>query len=199
MILVKSFPTKNLCYQSISFVLTYIIFYGKVLFERNIEMLEYQIKYSKIKNIYIQIKNGQVIIKAPKRVSKKEIEKLIEQKAEWIKKSLEKEKQKQSKQALYTKEEFKQIVTSNAKELINETGLIPNKITIKEIKYAWGSCSSKKNITINLELIKYSSKAIRYVILHELCHIKHMNHSKEFWKLVEKYMPEYKKIQKEFK
>lgn len=77
--------------------------------------------------------------------------------------------QKQSKQALYTKEEFKQIVTSNAKELINETGLIPNKITIKEIKYAWGSCSSKKNITINLELIKYSEKAIRYVILHELC------------------------------
>ena len=163
--------------------------------------IEYQIKYSKIKNIYIQIKNGQIIIKAPKRVSKKEIEKLIEQKAEWIKKSLEKEKekQKQSKQALYTKEEFKQIVTSNAKELINETGLIPNKITIKEIKYAWGSCSSKKNITINLELIKYSEKAIRYVILHELCHIKHMNHSKEFWKLIEKYMPEYKEIQKEFK
>ena len=119
--------------------------------------IEYQIKYSKIKNIYIQIKNGQVIIKAPKRVSKKQIEKLI-----------------------------------------NETGLIPNKITIKEIKYAWGSCSSKKNITINLELIKYSQKAIRYVILHELCHIKHMNHSKEFWKLVEKYMPEYKEIQKEF-
>ena len=143
-------------------------------------MLEYQIKYSKIKNIYIQIKNGQVIIKAPKRVSKKEIEKLIEQKAEWIQKSLEKEKQKQSKQALYTKDEF-------------------NKITIKEIKYAWGSCSSKKNITINLELIKYSEKAIRYVILHELCHIKHMNHSKEFWKLIEKYMPEYKEIQKEFK
>ena len=54
--------------------------------------IEYQIKYSKIKNIYIQIKNGQAIIKAPKRVSKKEIEKLIEQKAEWIKKSLEKEK-----------------------------------------------------------------------------------------------------------
>lgn len=159
--------------------------------------IEYQIKYSKIKNIYIQIKNGQVIIKAPKRVSKKEIEKLIEQKVEWIQKSLEKEKQ--SKQAIYTKDEFKQIVTSNAKELINETGLIPNKITIKEIKYAWGSCSSKKNITINLELIKYSQKAIRYVILHELCHIKHMNRSKEFWKLVEKYMPEYKEIQKEFK
>ena len=162
-------------------------------------MLEYQIKYSKIKNIYIQIKEGQVIVKAPKRVSKKEIEKLIEQKAEWIQKSLEKEKQKQIKQPLYTREQFKQIVESNANELIKETDLIPNKITIKQIKYAWGSCSSKKNITINLELIKYSEKAIRYVILHELSHIKYMNHSKDFWNLVKKYMPEYKEIQKEFK
>ena len=163
------------------------------------ENIEYQIKYLKIKNIYIQIKDGQVIIKAPKKVSKKEIEKLIEQKSKWIQKSLEKENKKQSKQPLYTKEQFKQIVTAKAKELIKETGLTPNKITIKQIKYAWGSCSSKKNITINLELIKYSEKAIKYVILHELCHIKHMNHSKEFWELVEKYMPEYKEIQKEFK
>ena len=162
-------------------------------------MLEYEIIYSKIKNVYIQIKEGMVIVKAPRKVSKKEIEKIIEQKSDWIRKTLEKEIKKQEKEPLYTKEKFKEIIENNANELIQETGLRPNKITIKEIKYAWGSCSSKKNITINLELIKYSQKAIRYVILHELCHIKHMNHSKEFWKLVEKYMPEYKEIQKEFK
>lgn len=50
------------------------------------EIPEYEIKYSKIKNIYIQIKNGKIIVKAPKRISKKEIEKIIEQKSEWIKK-----------------------------------------------------------------------------------------------------------------
>ena len=162
-------------------------------------ILNYEIKYSKIKNIYIQIKDGRVIVKAPKRVNKKEIEKIIQQKSEWIQKSIEKEKKKQEKEPRYKKEEFKNIVEKNANELIKETGLVPNKITIKQIKYAWGSCTSKKNITINLELIKYSQQAIRYVILHELCHIKHMNHSKEFWNLVEKYMPEYKKIKKEFK
>ena len=48
------------------------------------ENIEYQIKYSKIKNIYIQIKNGKITVKAPKRVSKKEIEKIVEQKTEWI-------------------------------------------------------------------------------------------------------------------
>ena len=161
--------------------------------------LEYEIKYSKIKNIYIQIKDGRVIVKAPRRVSKKEIEKILEQKSEWIQKAVEKETKKQEKKPLYTKEEFKEIVEKNANELIKQTGLVPNKITIKKIKYAWGSCSSKKNITINLELIKYSEQAIRYVILHEICHIKYMNHSKDFWNLVEKYMPDYKQVKKEFK
>ena len=165
----------------------------------NNTILEYEIKYSKIKNIYIQIKNGKIIIKAPKRISKKEIEKIVEQKSEWIQKTLEKESKKQKKKELYTKEEFKKIIEKNANELIEETGLKPNKITIKQIKYAWGSCSSKKNITLNLELIKYSQQAIRYVILHELCHLKYMNNSKDFWNLVEKYMPNYKQVKKEFK
>ena len=161
--------------------------------------LEYKIKYSKIKNIYIQIKDGKVIIKVPRSVSKKEIEKILEQKSEWIQKAVEKETKKQEKKPLYTKEEFKEIVEKNASELVKQTGLVPNKITIKKIKYAWGSCSNKKNITINLELIKYSEQAIRYVILHEFCHIKYMNHSKDFWNLVEKYMPDYKQVKKEFK
>lgn len=161
--------------------------------------LEYEVKYSKIKNIYIQIKDGKVIVKAPRRVSKKEIEKILEQKSEWIQNTIEKETRKQEKKPLYRKEEFKEIVEKYVNELVKQTGLVPNKITIKQIKYAWGSCSSKKNITINLELIKYSEQAIRYVILHEFCHIKYMNHSKDFWNLVEKYMPDYKQVKKEFK
>lgn len=165
----------------------------------NNKKIEYKIKYSKIKNIYIQIKNGKVIIKAPKWISKKEIEKIIEQKEDWIQKILERENKKQEKKPQYTKEEFKQIVEKNANELIKITGLNPNKIRIRNIKYAWGTCSINKNITINYNLIKYSEQAIRYVILHELCHLKYMNHSKEFWSLVFKYMPDYKQIKKEFK
>lgn len=160
-------------------------------------MIQYEVKYSKIKNVYIQIKDGKVIIKAPKRITKKELEKIIEKKTEWINKNLE--KSKKEKNTLYTEEQFKQIVEKNANELIQLTGLIPNKIRIRKIKYAWGSCSQNKNITINYNLIKYSEKAIKYVILHELCHLKYMNHSKDFWNLVEKYMPEYKKFKKEFK
>ena len=89
----------------------------------NNKIPEYEIKYSKIKNIYIQIKNGKVIVKSPKRISKKEIEKIIEQKSEWIQKIIEKENKKQEKKELYTKEEFKEIIEKNANELIHETGV----------------------------------------------------------------------------
>ena len=163
------------------------------------EEIQYEITYSKIKNVYIQVKEGKVIIKAPKRITKKELEKIIENKKEWIKKSLEKSKQKQEKINKYTDEELKKIVEKQANALIKETGLIPNKIRIRDIKYAWGTCSAKKNITINYKLIKYSEQAIKYVILHELCHLKYMNHSKEFWGLVERYMQNYKEIKREFK
>lgn len=162
-------------------------------------MVKYEIIYSKIKNVYIQIKEGKVIIKAPKRISKKELEKIINKKLKWIEENLEKSKQKQERKPLYTEETFKQIVEKNINELIKVTGLVPNKVRIRDIKYAWGTCSANRNITINLKLIKYSEEVIRYVILHELCHLKYMNHSKQFWELVQNYMENYKDIKKELK
>ena len=138
--------------------------------------MEYKIIYSKIKNVYIHIKNGEVIVKAPRRVSKKEIDEIVNSKEDWIKKTLAKTKIKIEKEKLYTDEEFKTIVEETANELIRETGLIPNKVRIS-----------------------YSKDVIKYVILHELCHIKYMNHSKAFWDLVANYMPNYKEIKKEFK
>ena len=76
---------------------------------------------------------------------------------------------------------------------------MPNKVRIKDIKYAWGSCSSKRNITINLKLATKEEKVIEYVVLHEMCHIREMNHSKKFWDLVEKNMNDYKIYKKELK
>ena len=111
--------------------------------------MEYKIVYSRIKNIYIQIKDGEVIVKAPKRVSKKEIDKIVKEKETWIKKTLEKSEKKDNKEKLYTDEEFRVIVEKTANELIKETGLVPNKVRIRDIKYAWGSCSANKNITIS--------------------------------------------------
>ena len=79
------------------------------------------------------------------------------------------------------------------------TGLAPDEYNIKKLKSVWGKCSSSKKITINQDLMMYSRHAIEYVVLHEFCHLKFMNHSKNFWGLVEKYMPDYKEAEKELK
>lgn len=163
------------------------------------ELPNYILIRSNIKNVYLHIKDGQLVIKAPNKISKKDIDEIVLKKAKWINDNLKKVKLKEEKEDLYTKEEFVQIVQNTVRNMSNLTGLYPQKCTIKNIKYAWGSCSSKRNISLNSNLIKYSKQAIQYVVLHELCHIKYMNHSKDFWNLVEKYMPNYKEVKKEFK
>lgn len=65
-------------------------------------------------------------------------------------------------------------------------------LRLKSQKTRWGSCSNKQNINLNWLLIKTPLEIIDYVILHECCHLIHMNHSKDFWNLVQKFMPDYK-------
>lgn len=73
--------------------------------------------------------------------------------------------------------------------------LYPVKVTLKSMTASWGRCSSDKNISINYKLITYSKECCDYVCIHELSHLVHMNHSREFWKLVSKYCPNYNEIQ----
>lgn len=163
------------------------------------EKIPYILIKENIKNLYIQIKDGKVIVKAPRNFSQKQIEAIIREKQAWIEKNLQKSIKRQEREDKYSQEEFIKIVEETAKELISITGLKPNRVKLRQINYAWGSCSSKKNITISKKLIYYSKHAIRYVILHELCHLKYMNHRKEFWNLIETYMPDYKDAKKELR
>ena len=163
------------------------------------EEIEYEIVRKKIKNMYITIKEQKAVVTAPPNIAEYEIEKMVYKKASWIYKNIQKNMRKQEKPDLYTEEEFISLVTNLTKELMQETGLRPRKMRVRDIKYAWGSCSSMNHVTINKKLIKYDEQSIRYVILHELCHTKHMNHSKKFWDLVETYMPNYKEVRKSLK
>lgn len=69
-------------------------------------------------------------------------------------------------------------------------------LKIRNMKSRWGVCNKKGYITLNSNLIKYNISEIDYVIIHELSHYVHFNHSKEFWKTVSKYYPNYKKSKK---
>jgi len=90
---------------------------------------------------------------------------------------------------------YKEILDSWIKNI----GVKPNKIKIKKMKSAWGICYSNKNITLNLKLIHLKRDLIEYVIVHELCHLHIMNHSKEFWNLVERFIPDYMEKRKSLK
>ena len=74
-----------------------------------------------------------------------------------------------------------------------------NMVRIKNVKTIWGSCSSKKNLNFNFKLFFLPEALIDYVFVHELAHLKHMNHSKVFWSEVEKQIPDYKKRREELK
>ena len=71
-------------------------------------------------------------------------------------------------------------------------GVKPNEIKVINSKAKWGMCDNKSNIYINYKLAMLSVEIIEYVIVHELCHIKQLNHSKQFWKEVSFYLPNYK-------
>ena len=75
-------------------------------------------------------------------------------------------------------------------------GVTYGKISIRDQKTRWGSCSSEGNLSFNWRLILAPPDVLDYVVIHELCHRKEMNHSKEFWALVESLMPEYKERRK---
>ena len=70
-------------------------------------------------------------------------------------------------------------------------GVKYNSLTIKDVKSRWGSCSSKGNINLDIKLMLLPPELIDYIVLHEVCHLKEMNHSKSYWTLVEYYMDDY--------
>ena len=159
------------------------------------ERIEYTLVKSKIKNMYIHIKDGKVIVKAPVKLKDKYIQDFINKKSKWIYNKLNENKTKSNKEEKINPKDIdrlEKIVKESVKKYSIILEVAPQKVRIKRIKYAWGSCSSKKNITINMNLAKKDKEVIEYVVLHEMCHLIHMNHSKDFWFLVEKHMPQYK-------
>ena len=100
---------------------------------------------------------------------------------------------------LWLKHKAKLYLPERVKELSERSGFSYKKITIRSQKTRWGSCSAKGGLSFNYRLMKFRKEAIDYVIIHELCHLKEMNHSKKFWDLVEGFCPDYVNLKKELK
>lgn len=74
-----------------------------------------------------------------------------------------------------------------------------NRVSVKNQKTRWGSCSRKGNLNFNYKIVHLPQDQLDYLIVHELCHLKEMNHGRGFWELVSKTIPDYKKLRKELK
>ena len=164
--------------------------------------ISYQIIRSSRKTMSLEIKaDGSVVIRAPLRLSETKIQKFVEEKQEWILKNLEKiqkrDAQKENVQKLSALE--RQHLQNKACVVIprrvayyaEKLGVSYGKITLRQQKTRWGSCSSEKNLNFNWKLILAPPEVLDYVVVHELCHLKEMNHSKAFWDEVWNVMPEY--------
>ena len=86
------------------------------------------------------------------------------------------------------------VLSEQVHRLGQETQLMPAAITIRGQKTRWGSCSSRKTLSLNRSLIFLPPPLVRYLIIHELCHLVHLNHSQRFWHLVQRFEPDYEKL-----
>ncbi len=165
--------------------------------------MEYEIIRSKRRTLCLQIKrNGSVIVRAPFKTSERVIDDFVNKHTDWINKKLISVKSKKEYEA--TDKETVEKLKRQAKEFIlprvsyfsKIMGVFPERVSINSAKTRFGSCSSKKSLNFSYRLVFYPPEAIDYVCVHELAHLTEMNHSKKFWAIVEKYLPDYKERKK---
>ncbi|MBQ5870073.1 MAG: M48 family metallopeptidase [Lachnospiraceae bacterium] len=168
--------------------------------------MQVRIIKSKRKTLSIEVKTDEVLVRAPQRMTNQQIHVFLEQKREWIEKHqkiLQAQAEMVKREPLYTEEDIKefankamQIIPKKVEHYAKMVGVDYGRITIRNQRTRWGSCSSKGNLNFNCLLVSFPDEVIDYVVVHELCHRKHMDHSKAFYAEVERVFPEYKKCQK---
>jgi len=164
------------------------------------------IRSSRAKRLSITIRGKNVRVTVPKGISREKAMQFVRSKQKWIEKHL---KKYQALQEDYKKSNGNTATISRAvvkKDLIGKLeflsqkhGFTYNRAFIKNQKTLWGSCSAKKNINLNYKLVLLPNELQEYIILHELVHLTHRNHSKAFWQELERFCPEYINRRKELR
>ena len=158
---------------------------------------------SRRKSIALQIKDvDDVVVRAPYYVSKKEIQEFLDKHQDWLQKNLEKlskEKEKEEEIVPLSEAEVRalaekacEIIPKRVEHFAPLIGVTYGRISIRNQKTRWGSCSSKGNLNFNCLLLLAPPEVLDYVVVHELCHRKQMNHSPRFWAEVGRVLPDYK-------
>lgn len=164
---------------------------------------------SKRKTVGISVKpGGEIIIRAPRLLPQAAVLSFVYQKTDWLLSAYDNQKDRMPQNADVPKDAatlaLEKRYRNAAKEYIPKrveyyhqfTGGSFNKITIRDQKTRWGSCSANGTLSFNYRLMLAPPKVLDYVVVHELCHLTHMNHSKAFWDMVASILPDYKDYRK---
>lgn len=180
-----------------------ILYKGKVI--------SYSVKKSyKAKYARITISNGGAVgLVVPYFAPISWAKQFLEQKADWISKKIEEKSLPENNNLIpakfsasdYLKYKLQalELVTAKIEKINKLYNFSFKNIAIKNQQTVWGSCSSNKNLNFSVKLLFLPDRLVDYVVVHELCHLKELNHSKNFWQLVESFLPDYKELRQKLK
>lgn len=149
------------------------------------------------------------MVRAPYRASNREIQQFVSEKSDWLEKHFaiarrrREEYESGRKEPVLTMEDIRNLADKATRAIPERVryfapivGVDYGRITIRNQRTRWGSCSGRGNLNFNCLLMKTPPEVVDYVVVHELCHRKEMNHSPRFWAEVERVLPEYKKARR---
>lgn len=183
----------------------------EIIIQQEMKEIRVQVIRSSRKTIGLEVRGEDIVyVRIPVRLSDREAKRFVEEHKQWIfeKTNMMKERQENRKPTgaarpeNLTSEEIEKIkekISDRVQHYCGIMGVTAGKITIRNQKTRWGSCSEKGNLNFNYQLYYLPDELLDYVVVHELAHRKHMNHSGEFWAEVERYCPDYRKYRASLK
>lgn len=189
---------------------------GKYEIAAGAEKIPVRIIRSDRRTMAIQVNSeGEVVFRIPQNLPEKEVKGVLDSHRSWIVNKVcqrkERERIRKQKRREYSevpdwssitdteKRQIRQAFEKRAEYYSNLMGVTYGNITIRNQKTRWGSCSGRGNLNFNYRLYYMPEELMDYVVVHELAHRIHMNHSAEFWNVVERYCPNWKTLRTRLK
>ncbi|MBS4026276.1 MAG: M48 family metallopeptidase [Clostridia bacterium] len=158
-------------------------------------------KHGRAKRLIITVDINGVSVVIPSFIREIEARRLLEEKKNWIITKIKElqvhqeeqlaQRELRKQQASWYRQQANEAIMLRVRYYSEKVGVAYNTVRIKDQKTRWGSCSAKKNLNFNWRLIMAPPEVLDYVVVHELCHLIHLNHSPAFWQLVKNQLPDY--------